>query len=418
MANSLFSLLFILVAALGPLLYSAINRELTVIGVYRSPILTSSSQETHAIPDTLQCEDLHYYAPGNLIFAACEDSILPRFRWFPPLGHLDGPPETTGSIHIIDPQTLTSSCLTFEKFPGPFVTHGIDVIQDPDRADAVYIFAVNHLGNPEYDPATNTPKARSQVEIFHHVLKTKTVRHVRSVRHPLVVTPNDLYAASPYSFYATNDHYYRDGFMRRFEDLALVTKWTNLVHVRFDHSSTDDGRAGVNATVALPNLRAANGLGHGRTTEEIVVASVLGGRIWRAKVDDADTGTLSIQDEIQLDSTLDNPSYYEDPYRTADDDASGYVLAGLRRAIDLPKTARDPEAKEGVIVWYVRWDKELKGWEKRVVFEDDGSRIRSASAAVMVPVDPGKGSRKGVKEAWLFVTGFISNNVVAVKVTL
>ncbi|BCS23242.1 serum paraoxonase/arylesterase family protein [Aspergillus puulaauensis] len=416
MAISMFSLFLVLVAAAGPLLYNAVRHHLTVLGVYRSPTFVSSNQGIHKIPDTLQCEDIHYYTPGNLIFAACEDSVLPRFQWFPPLDHLDKPPETPGSIHIIDPQTLKSSRLTFENFPGSFVTHGIDVIQDPDRSDAVYIFTVNHLGNPDYQADTGVHKARSQIEVFHHILKTSTVRHVRSVRHPLVKAPNDLYATDPYSFYVTNDHYYLGGYMRLLENFVPWIKWTNVVHVQLDRITTSDETAGVNATVALPNLWAANGLGHGQSDEEILVTSVLGGTMWRTQASNDHSRTLSIQDDISVDSIIDNPSYYDDPYRTVDDDASGYVLAGLRRAIDLPKTHHDSTATEGVIVWYVRRSKDGTGWEKRVIFEDDGSSIRSASAAVLVPIKPAKGAAQ--KEAWLFVTGFVSNNVIAIKVQL
>lgn len=313
-------------------------------------------------------------------------------------------------------KTLKSSRLAFENFPGSFVTHGIDVVQDPDRSDAVYIFAVNHLGNPEYQPDTDIHKARSQIEVFHHVLKTSTVRHVRSVRHPLVKAPNDLYATGPYSFYVTNDHYYLGGYMRLVENFVPWIKWTNVVHVQLDRLTASDEIAGVNATVALPNLWAANGLGHGKSDEEILVTSVLGGTMWRTQASNDHSRTLSIRDDISVDSIIDNPSYYEDPYRTVDDDASGYVLAGLRRAIDLPKTHHDPTATEGVIVWYIRRSKDGTGWEKRVIFEDDGSSIRSASAAVLVPINPAKGATQ--KEAWLFVTGFVSNNVIAVKVQL
>ncbi|KAL4907638.1 hypothetical protein BDW74DRAFT_175421 [Aspergillus multicolor] len=417
MAISLFSVPLLVVAVLGPLLYNKINHQLTVFGVYRSPVFTSSSYGIHAIEDTQQCEDMHYYAPRNVIFAACEDSVLPRFEWFPPLGHLDTFSETTGSIHIIDPKTLKSSRLTFENFNGPFVTHGIDVITDPERPEAVYIFAVNHLANPEYRPEVKAShKFRSQIEIFHHVLGSSTIHHVRSVRHPLVKTPNDLYATSPYSFYATNDHYYLDGFMRHVEDSLMLTRWTDVVHVQLDRLTAGDETAGVNASVALTGLWAANGLGHGRSDDEIMVASVLGGKVWRTKADDHEI--LSVQDEFFVESTIDNPSYYDDPYKTADYDASGYVLGGLRRGIDLAKTHRDPEGKDGVIVWYVRPNSVAgsdSDWEKRVIFEDDGTNIRSASAAVLVPIEPGN---EGSKEAMLFVTGFISSDMIAVKVDL
>lgn len=291
------------------------------------------------------------------------------------------------------------------------------MIQDPERSDAVYIFAVNHLGNPDFDPVSNSklPAARSQVEIFHHALATSTVRHVRSVRHPLVKTPNDLHATSPYSFYVTNDHCYQSGFLRHVEEFIPWLQWTDVVHVQLDRSSltSSDGTAGIEASVALDSMAAANGMGHG-ASDEVLVTSVLRGILRRARVDE-NGRTLSVQEDIWLDSVIDNPSYYEDPYKTADDDASGYVLAGLRRGIDLPKTHKDPEGTDGAIVWFARRNKDSTGWEKRVIFEDDGSNIRSASAAVLVPIEPVEGS---TKQAMLFVTGFVSSGAVAVRVNL
>jgi hypothetical protein len=273
----------------------------------------------------------------------------------------------------------------------------------------VYIFAVNHLANPEYTPNTEIPKARSQIEIFHHVLGTSTTRHLRSVRHPLVTTPNDIYAITPHSFYVTNDHYYREGLMRQLEVLPFV-KWTDVLHVQLDQLTAIDATTGVNATVALPKMHGCNGLGRGQAPEDVIVASVTGGLIWRTRANDDNPRTLSILEEIAVDSAIDNPSYYDDVHKTEGDDASGYVLAGLRRAIDLPKTHTDPNATEGVIVWHVRED-----GSTRVIFEDDGMNIRSASTAVLVPIEPTKG---GSKEARLFVTGFLSNGMVALRVQL
>ncbi|KAL2862948.1 uncharacterized protein BJX67DRAFT_385181 [Aspergillus lucknowensis] len=88
---------------------------------------------------------------------------------------------------------------------------------------------------------------------------------------------------------------------------------------------------------------------------------------------------------------------------------------GFRRAIDFMKAHTDPKAKQSVIVWHVRKDPAGTGWEKRVIFEDDGSNISTASAAVLVPIEPVEG---GAKEAWLYVTGFASESMVAVKVKL
>jgi hypothetical protein len=77
-------------------------------------------------------------------------------------------------------------------------------------------------------------------------------------------------------------------------------------------------------------------------------------------------------------------------------------------------------------VWYVRSvvhdGNSSKRWEKRLLFAGDGSRIRSASAAVLVAIDPKSDivsdSVGSTRKAWLFVTGFLSSNIIAVKVDL
>ncbi|KAA8645489.1 hypothetical protein EYZ11_009118 [Aspergillus tanneri] len=393
--------------------YGPVTHYFTVLGAFRAPnhaVRLATTPSFVKIEDTVQCEDMHYYPPTRKIFTACEDSFASRFQWFPALGHFDGPGDSVGSLHVIDPQ----------NFEGPFVTHGIDVIEDPDRSGAVYIFAVNHLRNPEYDEtgtnAQDVFKARSQIELFHHILGTSTATHVRSVRHPLITTPNDIYAKSPSSFYATNDHFYRHGLKRHIEDAYPWAKWTNVVHVRLDQlKSAASPEAGINATVALSGIKNSNGIGHGQDGEEILLCNAIGGIMYRARAD-GETSSISILDEIRFDSTIDNPSYFADPYRTVSDDASGYVQAGLLKAMNLSQSHGDPSAKDGVTVWYTRRKAAADGvmsaeWETRQIFEDDGSNIHTASSALLVPVE-------SPKKARLFVTGFSSESVVAVDVDL
>ncbi|KAF7590792.1 hypothetical protein BBP40_002360 [Aspergillus hancockii] len=414
------AILTVLVATL----YDPVYRQLTVLGVFRkatAEVRLAEQQVFHKIEDTMQCEDLHYYKPTGKIFTACEDSVLPRFKWFPPLGNFAGPVNWTGSIHIIDPMTMKSTRLAFENFSGPLVTHGIDVIGDPVRPDAVYIFAVNHLPNMEYFPAVSraqdVPKACSQVELFYHILGSDTVRHVRSIRHTMIVTPNDVYAESPVSFYVTNDHFYREGFKRQIEDIVPTAKWSNIVHIQLDSLGFEQAEAGVDAKLALTGLHNNNGLGHGQSDEEILISSAIGGIMYRGRAN-PETHNVSITDEVRFESSIDNPSYYMDPYRTSFDDASGYVLAGLLRPIDLAKNHADPSGKNGVMVWYTRpnatKDASSVEWETRLIFEDDGTNIRSGSTALLVPIEP----KPQEKKAWLFVTGFVSESVIAVEVSL
>ena len=307
---------------------------------------------------------------------------------------------------------MKSNRLAFTDFEGPFVTHGIDVIEDPEQEDAVYIFAVNHLPNPAYfqagEPA-GVHKARSQVELFHHVLESQTIQHVRSIYHPLVETPNDIYADSPVSFYVTNDHFYREGVMRHIEDVWPSAKWSSIIHVQITDLSKE---ASVEASVALTGLWNNNGLGHGRTDEEMIISSAIGGELYISALQS--NHSIEIQTTIPFDTVTDNPSYYADPYRTDADDASGFVVAGISQGIYLPSNAKDENATDPSQVWYTRFQSDTGIWEKKLLFEDDGTRIRTASAAVLVPVEP----QGGKKLAWLFVTGFMSERMIAVQVEL
>ena len=294
------------------------------------------------------------------------------------------------------------------------MTHGIDVIEDPKQKNAVYIFAVNHLPNPEYfeakEPAETTPKGRSQIELFHHVLHSNTVRHVRSILDPLITTPNDIVAVSPTSFYVTNDHYYRDGLGRLIELLWPQATWSSIVHVHLTDMKEGDATKGFESKYAHQGLWNNNGLGHSRTDDEIVISSPAGGQLYLAQ--EHANNTLSVHTTIYFDGVADNPSYYSDPYRTDSDDASGFLAPGISQHFKL--SAKEPNGQDPVKIFYARAVPGTDKWEKRLLFEDDGSRLRTASAAVLVPIEP----ENGKKKAWMFATGFISNSVIAVKVEL
>lgn len=87
----------------------ATHGTLTKLGVFRE--LTSSpltnADDFISIQDTTHCEDLHYYAPTNTLFTACEDVSATRFKWFPPLVIYSDPEHAwnaKGSVHTIDPE--------------------------------------------------------------------------------------------------------------------------------------------------------------------------------------------------------------------------------------------------------------------------------------------------------------------------
>ena len=385
------------------------------------------------IPNTAVCEDLHHHLPSNQIYAACQDDVEQRFHWFPPLAVFDNSNLNQGSITVIDPTTFTSKKLKLKGFEGPFITHGIDIFSSSDEPEALYIFAVNHLPNPLHieavsQEALSPNKARSQIEIFKHQLGSEEAEFTRSVRHPLIRTPNDIYATGKDEFYVTNDHYYREGKLRLLEDLSPpeLFGWTDTVFVKVNSpKSGDDGEAGLTVTQALKGIHNNNGLGHGsrHNPQEVLIGDAIGGIMHRAKRSHAPAKfpKLHILDRFQLDSTIDNPSYYEDNYATAESNASGYVLPGLGRAIDSTTDWRRRDQPVPVMVWHLKQDgdpnnKTTGGWTPHLIFQDPGHNIRSSSGAVIVGIDPEQNF--GKKQGWLFVSGFISESVVVAKIDL
>lgn len=320
-------------------------------------------------------------------------------------------------------QTMMSRRLSFENFDGPFITHGIDVIPDTKVVDgeAVYIVAVNHIPETQ-SSGEKGPHARSQLEVFHHVVGSSSIRHLRSVWHPLIKTPNDVFAESPTSIYVTNDHRHRfHGLMRTLEDLYLGATWTEVVHVQLESLAAAEPTAGVTARIALPNIHNNNGLGHGRTEREILISSCTSGVLLIGQLPADGNGNITITESVDFDHVVDNPSYFADPYATPGDDHSGFLEAGVSRGIDLAHNQRNPTAKDPVMVTYIK-PTAAGGWEKRLLLEDDGTVLRSVSAAVLVAIDPGDdvdgGATKGQRKAWLFATGFLSKSMIAFKVDL
>ncbi|KAK8039329.1 hypothetical protein PG993_007740 [Apiospora rasikravindrae] len=456
----------ILSVVLAYLYGTQVYRQLTIFGVFRTPSSThvSAGDTIVVIEGTKHCEDLHWHEPSQRLFTACEGSQTTRFSWWPPLTNHEDPTalkDARGSLVVVDPKTQKSTELRLENFSGPFVTHGIDVTSDLEapHGKGIYIFAINHLPNPAvygdypYGPAKpgtwDLPRAASQIEIFHHVVGSSSARHLRSVKHDLIRTPNDIQAINintvkqPLEFFVTNDHRYQHGRWRQIEDVYPGARWTDTVHVKLNSlevGSKDSASSGIHATVALSGMWNNNGLGYARTTGELLVTSAMGATLYVGKHEHVEVAggaspspRINITDSIEFDSLVDNPSFF---YDEADPASNGVVLAGVGDIFSIPRHHNDTggtttrEAggvppRNDARVWFAqpRFDLVLQKrvWEKTLLFQDDGSRIRTASTAVLVTVGPPSSSLKaegGKRQGWLYVTGFWAENMIAVKVDI
>ncbi|KAI2626995.1 calcium-dependent phosphotriesterase [Hypomontagnella submonticulosa] len=406
----------VVVGVLSALLYTPVKRGVVVLGFLR-PI--ESWQNVHGIEnrvieDTVACEDLHYHEPSGMLYSACGGDLEKAATWFPGAGSL-GHPENAGygSLVLINPKTFKSQKLTLTGFEGPFVTHGISLYSPPSDLNTVYIFAINHLPNPLWTESSTEPKAASHVELFVHTVGSDTAKHLQSISHPLIRTPNDLLALSEREFLVTNDHYYRHGTMRLLEEL-IQAKWANLVHVRINNATN------ATAAIILDSIPNNNGLGWG-PNEQILISAATGGGLYFARLGGEDNRTLSVTHSVQSDGIVDNPHFFSDPWAGLDGkDYSGYLLPGLGRGVGFVEDYQDPTGKAPLasLVYYLPASAgKAEGSRKqkpKLVFSDNGSALRGATTAVIVAIDPT--TNGGKREGWLFVTGVIAPNMLATRI--
>ena len=83
-----------------------------------------------------------------------------------------------------------------------FQPHGISLFVGEDGNDTLFI--INHEAG------------KHQIEIYD--LKNEKLVHRKTISDPMLVSPNDLVAVGPNSFYVTNDHRFVSGFKRMIED--------------------------------------------------------------------------------------------------------------------------------------------------------------------------------------------------------
>ncbi|KAH1176606.1 serum paraoxonase/arylesterase 2-like [Mauremys mutica] len=128
-------------------------------------------------------------------------------------------PDKPGEIFLMDLNDENPRAVELRISRGfdlaSFNPHGISVYIDKD--DSVYLFVVNH------------PEFKSTVEVFKFVEDENSLVHLKTIRHELLSSVNDIVALGPDHFYATNDHYFSDSILM-FLELFLGLSWTNVVY--------------------------------------------------------------------------------------------------------------------------------------------------------------------------------------------
>ena len=114
------------------------------------------------------------------------------------------------------------------------------------------------------------------------------------------------------------------------EDLLKynTAAWSDVLRMSFNPKGYDS--TGVSASTALSNYHNPNGLGHGGNIDEVLLTSAAGGELCVMERDQEEGDfELELRQRIQMESMIDNSSFYADEFASPGRNASGYILAGV-----------------------------------------------------------------------------------------
>jgi arylesterase/paraoxonase len=230
--------------------------------------------------------------------------------------------------------------------PAGFRPHGLSLYRMGDGA--LRLFAISHL-----------PDGSHAVEIFEQRAVDGLFVPVRSVRDPLLRSPNAVVAVGPEQFYVANDSG-AEGFLDRFAELARRRGLSRIVF--FD---------GKDMTVAASGLASAVGLGMSPDGTRLYAAETLGKRL-AVFERNAGTAALTRLADIPVDGAPDNINI----------DAEGDLwLAVHGRTLDLVRHFGD--AAHPAPSWIQRLRHAAEEPRLETVFLDPGVRISAGSVGAV-----------------------------------
>ena len=189
-----------------------------------------------------------------------------------------------GGIYAFDLNQRDSVWEVSGDAPADFHPHGISLWTGADGHQR--LFVINHRAG------FDTADGAHAVEIF-DVGENGMLSHVESISHQALLSPNDVLAVGPRSFYATNDRAYHSGIM------ASLEAYFGLP---LSSVSYFDGTQGDMAAHAIAY---ANGINISADGTEVYVAELLARRV-RVYDRDVESGQLSANRALAVPTAPDN----------------------------------------------------------------------------------------------------------------
>ena len=219
-----------------------------------SALVLLSAFVLHILISTGYFRDIEPYSELEIVdvvsIAGVEDITVAREDGFALLsaydraGHRQGSNAHGGIYYLNLLDSVLSPKLISARFSPNFHCHGIALL----KLDSIryQVLAVNHTEG-------------HTIEIF--TLTGDVLSHEKTLKNPLMVSPNDVIPVGNNRFYFTNDHGYTSGLGRIAEDY-LGLRASNVVY--YD---------GSQYTIAAENIAYANGINFDATHKLLYVAS-------------------------------------------------------------------------------------------------------------------------------------------------
>ncbi|GAA5961203.1 hypothetical protein JCM3765_001263 [Sporobolomyces pararoseus] len=277
--------------------------RISTFGIFRSPSppLNVDPAQCQPIDGLEACEDAWVDHELGLAYLACSTREV-RSNWAPALGSLSAsklPSVSPDTLKLFSFSSGLHSTIELSGLPpdsqGLWV-HGIEGFLHSDN-ETISLFVVSHRPRLDRSVAENQG-ADSVIEIFEAKRGKSHARWIKTVRSELVVTPNNLVATGPRSFFVSNDHRRKVHWTRKLE--MVHSEPSSVVHC--DASRSDDEEP---CTVAIDGLIYPNGIAQSPDGSTFFIASTMTGEITTYEIQ-ADYTLFPLPAKISLNRPIDN----------------------------------------------------------------------------------------------------------------
>ena len=225
------------------------------------------------IPGVVGAEDITFLKNGTALISS-DDRRAPH-----------NGKDIQGTIYSYKPGENGEGLIDlFPNIKNDFHPHGISVYEDQNGG--TFLAVVNHPSSGLF----NSSRGHS-IEIFHY--DSDSLTHLRSVRDPLLVSPNDIVLINKDQFFVTNDHGSSSKLGQTLEKY-LQLKNSNVLF--YD---------GLNFDVAAIGLGFANGINISSDGSILYVAETIGKQLSIFEVDKT-RNDLDLITSIDFNSGIDN----------------------------------------------------------------------------------------------------------------